>query len=230
MSTRRFQVRLAGVVAAWLAAVAVVSCSILAIRGDLPGVGVPGSGVAQAGGPGSQQSTPVPTAWTETSGEPAPSAAPARAPSQPTASTSPRPPAATLAAESARTGTVQGEAFTSSLGVKVAAHPEAGGGRAVGYIADGDWVRYEQVSLEEVTSVNLTVATPLSGAVIEVRAGTADGPVLGGREAPVTGGWTIYGTMSIPLQVPAKGPLVLTFSGNPDVDLVDVDSLSLVRD
>lgn len=228
MSTRRLRVRLAGVVAAWLAVAAAVSCSILFIRGDLAGVGGSGSGTTQADGPGSQRSAAVPTTWTETAGEPA--TAPARAPSPPAGSTPSRPPAATPSAAPAATGTIQGEAYTSSLGVKVAPHPEASGGRAVGYIEDGDWVRYEQVSLEGVTAVNLTVATPLAGAVIEVRAGAPDGPVLGGRVAPVTGGWATYSTILVPLQVPGEGPLVLTFSGRPDTDLVDVDSLTVVRD
>ncbi|MEW2444720.1 carbohydrate-binding protein [Micromonospora marina] len=127
---------------------------------------------------------------------------------------------------SASPQTVQGESFTSGSGVRVAGHAAAQGGATAGYLNDGDWAGYAQVSTAGRTQFSARVASGTSGGTIEVRSGSPTGALLGSVDVPATGGWTTYRTLSTPLSGTGTGPLHLVFTGGSGF-LLDVDSVTV---
>ncbi|MEV8379116.1 ThuA domain-containing protein [Kribbella sp. NPDC056861] len=121
---------------------------------------------------------------------------------------------------------VEGEAFTSQFGVQVAGHGGASGGQTLGYIDNGDWAGYSQVSTAGKTSFSARISSGGAGGTIRIRSGSATGPVLGTVAVPVTGGWDNFQTVSTTLTGSGSGPLFLTFSGGSG-SLFDVDSFTL---
>ncbi|MGL5867440.1 MAG: carbohydrate-binding protein, partial [Dermatophilaceae bacterium] len=62
------------------------------------------------------------------------------------------------------------------------------------------------------------------------RAGSPDSPALGQRTVPTTKDWETYTILTIPVEKPGEGQLVLTFSGGtPGNDLLDIDSFTVER-
>ncbi|MGC4942009.1 ThuA domain-containing protein [Kribbella sp. DT2] len=121
---------------------------------------------------------------------------------------------------------IQGEAFTSQSGVQVAGHGGASGGQTLGYIDNGDWAGYSQVSTVGRTGFTARISSGGAGGTIRIRSGSAGGPVLGTVAVPVTGGWDNFQTVSTTLNGSGSGPLFLTFSGGSG-SLFDVDHFSL---
>ena len=73
---------------------------------------------------------------------------------------------------------MQGEAYTSSFGVQSAGHSGAVGGQTVGYIENGDWAAYSQVSTAGARQFTARVSSGGAGGRIEVRSGSSTGPHL----------------------------------------------------
>ena len=71
---------------------------------------------------------------------------------------------------------------------KAAAH----GGRAVGYIDNGDWLGFSAVASAGATGFSARVASAGAGGTIEVRAGSATGTLLGSVPVTPTGGWETF--------------------------------------
>ena len=108
---------------------------------------------------------------------------------------------------------VEGEAFTSTGGVQVAAHAPASGGQTAGYINTGDWAGYSTVSTAGLRTFSASVSSAGTGGTITIRSGSQTGTVLGSVAVPVTGGWETFQTVSTTLTGSASGPLFLTFTG-----------------
>ena len=121
---------------------------------------------------------------------------------------------------------IEGEAFSSQSGVQVAPHGGASGGRTLGYIDNGDWAGYSQVSTAGRTSFSARISSGGAGGTLRIRSGSATGTVLGTVAVPVTGGWDNFQTISTTLTASGSGPLFLTFSGGSG-SLFDVDSFTL---
>jgi type 1 glutamine amidotransferase len=121
---------------------------------------------------------------------------------------------------------IEGEAFTSQSGVQVAGHGGASGGQTLGYIDNGDWAGYSQVSTAGATRFSARISSGGAGGTIRIRSGSATGPVLGTVAVPVTGGWDNFQTISTTLTASGTGPLFLTFSGGSG-SLFDIDTFSL---
>ncbi|WP_206685934.1 ThuA domain-containing protein [Kribbella qitaiheensis] len=121
---------------------------------------------------------------------------------------------------------IEGEAFTSQFGVQVAGHGSASGGKTLGYIDNGDWAGYSQVSTAGATRFSARISSGGAGGTIRIRSGSATGPVLGTVAVPVTGGWENFQTVSTTLTASGSGPLFLTFSGGSG-SLFDIDTFSL---
>lgn len=109
--------------------------------------------------------------------------------------------------------TFEGESYTSSSGVQPADHASASGGRTLGYIENGDWAGYAQASLTGTRTFTAKVSSGGSGGTIQVRSGSATGPVLGSLTVPNTGGWENFRTVSTALTGTPTGPVFLTFTG-----------------
>ncbi|MEU0089323.1 ThuA domain-containing protein [Kribbella sp. NPDC006257] len=121
---------------------------------------------------------------------------------------------------------IEGEAFTSQSGVQVAGHNGASGGATLGYIDNGDWAGYSQVSTAGKTTFTARISSAGAGGTIRIRSGSATGPILGSVAVPVTGGWETFQTVSTTLTGSGSGALFLTFSGGSG-SLFDVDTFSL---
>ncbi len=67
-----------------------------------------------------------------------------------------------------------------------------GGGTTVGYIEGGDWLRFDGVALDGITTLTLTYAKEIAGGSVEVRLDDATGTLLGSFAPPTTGGWATW--------------------------------------
>ncbi|MEU5905313.1 ThuA domain-containing protein [Micromonospora sp. NPDC047467] len=126
--------------------------------------------------------------------------------------------------------TVQAEAFSSANGVSAFTKAGANGGQTIGYIDPGDWAAYNGVDLTGVTSFTSRVVSGGAGGTIQVRTGSATGPVLGSVAVPNTGSWTTFANVSTALSGVPSGTqnLYLTFGGS-GTGLFDVDDFTLVK-
>ncbi|MFG3554807.1 ThuA domain-containing protein [Micromonospora sp. NPDC047557] len=128
------------------------------------------------------------------------------------------------------TGTIQAESFSSANGVSAFTKAGANGGQTVGYIDPGDWAAYNGVDLTGVTSFTSRVVSGGAGGTIQVRTGSATGPVLGTVTVPNTGSWTTFANVTTTLSNVPSGTqnLYLTFGGS-GTGLFDVDDFTLVK-
>jgi len=124
-------------------------------------------------------------------------------------------------------GTFQAESFGSASGVQAFAKVGAQGGQTLGYVDPGDWAAYPGVDLTGVTGISARVVSGGPGGTIQVRTGSATGPVLGAVAVPNTGGWSTFADVTAPLSgVPTGTQTVhLTFTGS-GTGLFDVDSFT----
>jgi len=130
------------------------------------------------------------------------------------------------AGEPAGPAPVEAEAFTSQFGTQRAAHAAASGGQTLGHIDNGDWAGYSQVNTAGATNFSARISSGGAGGRIDVRAGSATGPLLGSVAVPVTGGWENFQTVSTTLTGATGGALFLTFTGGAGA-LFDVDQFTL---
>ncbi|MFF8572481.1 ThuA domain-containing protein [Streptomyces sp. NPDC015408] len=127
------------------------------------------------------------------------------------------------------TDRIEAESYTAGSGVQAAPHAGASGGRTLGYIDDGDWVGYANVSTEGARSFSARVSSAGAGGTIEVRSGSATGTLLGSVRVPVTGGWETFTDVSTTLGAAASGSLFLRFTGGSGA-LFDIDTLSVTTE
>lgn len=123
------------------------------------------------------------------------------------------------------TRTVEGEAFSAGSGVQSAGHAAASGGQTLGYVDNGDWVGYATVPTAGAKRFSARVSSAGAGGTIDIRAGSAQGPVLGSVTVPVTGGWESFTTVATNV-TSGQGPLYLSFRGGSGA-LFDVDTLTM---
>jgi hypothetical protein len=83
---------------------------------------------------------------------------------------------------------IAANSFSAQEGVQTAACSE--GGQCIGWIEDGEWVKYSGIDLGERTEqLEIRAASATEGGNIEVRLDTSDGPLLGICHIPNTGDW-----------------------------------------
>jgi glucose/arabinose dehydrogenase len=122
----------------------------------------------------------------------------------------------------------QAEHFgTQSGGVQVANHAAAEGGATVGFIDNNDWISFRPYNLSNATQFTARVASGTIGGTIEVRSGSATGPLHGTATVPNTGGWETYADVTTALTGVPSGPtqLYLVFKGGAG-NLFDVDAFT----
>jgi type 1 glutamine amidotransferase len=126
--------------------------------------------------------------------------------------------------------TIQAESFTSASGVQPFAKAGANNGQTLGFIDPGDWASYGGVDLTGARTLRARVVSGGPGGTMQVRTGSATGPILGSVAVPNTGSWTTFANVQTGLSnVPAGiQTLVLTFTGT-GTGLFDVDDFTLVR-
>jgi len=99
------------------------------------------------------------------------------------------------AAETVVPGRVQAESYAAQSGAQVEGTGDADGGRNVGWLAAGDWLRYDNVP---VTATGLTARVAsdnTAGGSIELHLGSQTGPLLATFPVARTGGWQKWTTV-----------------------------------
>ncbi|WP_117211284.1 carbohydrate-binding protein [Allorhizocola rhizosphaerae] len=140
-----------------------------------------------------------------------------------TAPTSPPPTGGTRDAYSM----IQAESFNAQNGVGVEACSE--GGQNIGHLANGDWVRFDNVNFGSTRPVDFVarVASGAAGGVsglVEVRIDSPTAPPIGSFAIANTGGWQTW--RSVPGNVGAvtgTHTVYLTFSSGQPADFVNVN-------
>ena len=92
-------------------------------------------------------------------------------------------------------GRINAPDYSTRHGVIAVASSE--GGDCLGFIEDGDWACYGAVDFgTNTTQVEFRAASPAGGGVIELRAGTPDGALLGACTVANTGNWQTWQTFT----------------------------------
>jgi hypothetical protein len=97
------------------------------------------------------------------------------------------------------TSTIQAESYSAQSGVQTENTTDTGGGLDVGWIANGDWVQYNNVDFGS-TTLNTFTARIASGAAagvtgnIEVHLDSLNNPSIGSITMSPTGGWQTWTT------------------------------------
>ena len=98
----------------------------------------------------------------------------------------------------AATVTVQAESYAAQSGVQLEATADSGGGQNAAYLAEGDWMRYDGVDLGPAgaLTVQARVASAIGTGRVELRTGSATGPLLTQFTIAATGGWQTWTTLT----------------------------------
>ncbi|WP_344615807.1 DUF1996 domain-containing protein [Dactylosporangium salmoneum] len=106
--------------------------------------------------------------------------------------------------------TVQAEAFAAQSGAQVETTVDTGGGQDVGYLADGDWLRYDGVDLGPAGALSIAARVASAGTggtgTIELRTGSQTGPLLVQFTVAPTGGWQSWATLTATAASHPVGP------------------------
>ena len=86
----------------------------------------------------------------------------------------------------------QAEFFTENNGTQVVTADGASGGKRVGYIDDGDWIKFDPINLTGVDAIGYRVSSGGAGGTITVHKNALDGPVVQTVQVANTGGWDTY--------------------------------------
>ena len=80
---------------------------------------------------------------------------------------------------------------------------DAGAGRNIGFIEDGDYVSFNPVSLKDIRQLNFRVASGGAGGNIEVRLDSPTGQLVGTAAVANTGGWQTWTNVVAAARQPA---------------------------
>ncbi|WP_051760709.1 discoidin domain-containing protein [Herbidospora cretacea] len=119
----------------------------------------------------------------------------------------------------------QAEHYVTLNGPRVVDQAQAEGGKRLGDIQNGEWVRHHAVNLQGITGVKARVSTANAGGVLSFRYDSPTGTEVARITVPNTGGWDNYVELTAPVSAPTgTHDLYLTFSGAAGTAVFDVDS------
>lgn len=132
----------------------------------------------------------------------------------------------------AATVTVQAESYAAQSGVALEATADMGGGQNAAFLADGDWMRFDNVDLG--TAGRLTVSARIASAVgsgtVELRTGSLTGPLLAVIPVAPTGGWQNWATRETEVSSHPTGSQTVfaVLRGTGSGDFVNINWFSFV--
>ncbi|GAA0574217.1 hypothetical protein GCM10010172_68540 [Paractinoplanes ferrugineus] len=132
------------------------------------------------------------------------------------------------AAETVVPGRLQAEAYSAQSGAQPEKTGDADGGRNVGWLASGDWLRYDNVRVG--TTIQARIASDnTAGGTIELRAGSATGALLASIPVTKTGGWQKWTTASATVKQPPADAqsLVAVMKSGQKSDFVNINWFTL---
>ncbi|MEU5563324.1 ricin-type beta-trefoil lectin domain protein [Micromonospora musae] len=120
----------------------------------------------------------------------------------------------------------QAEHYVSLHGPQVINAGGAEGGRRLGDIQNGEYVRHHAVSLKGITGVRARVSSDKAGNTVSFRYDSPTGPEVARLTVPNTGGWDNYTEVSAPVTKPDDNThdLYVVFTGGTGGALLDLDS------
>src|SRR5687768_14888484 len=99
----------------------------------------------------------------------------------------------TVSAQQARaaTVTVQAESYAAQSGVALETTADTGGGQNAAFLANGDWMRFDNVDLGATgrLTVSARIASAAGSGTVELRTAGLNGPLLAVVQTSPTGGW-----------------------------------------
>jgi len=132
------------------------------------------------------------------------------------------------ASETVVPGRLQAEAYSAESGARTQPTSDTDGGRNVGWLAPGDWLRYDHVRLGSTWSARIASDNRTGGA-IEMRLGSPNGRLLATIPVAFTGGWQHWKTVSVPVTSAPTGPqtLVAVMRSGKKADFVNINWFTL---
>ena len=106
------------------------------------------------------------------------------------------------AAETVVPGRLQAEAFSAQSGVQTENTGDTDGGKNVGFLANGDWLRYDDVTIGSTVTARIA-SDNAAGGEIELRVGSPTGSLLTTIPVARTGGWQTWVTKTATVKAPA---------------------------
>ncbi|GAA1264179.1 carbohydrate-binding protein [Sphaerisporangium rubeum] len=125
--------------------------------------------------------------------------------------------------------TIQAENYQAQNGVQVETTTDSGGGQNVSHIANGDWLRFDNVNFGS-TPVTQFVARVASGAaggvsgLVQVRLDSLSNPPIGDFAVGNTGGWQTWRTVPANIaQTTGTHTVYITFTSGQPADFVNLN-------
>ena len=113
------------------------------------------------------------------------------------------------AAESTTPGRLQAEAYAAQSGAKTEGTRDAGGGKDVGWLANGDWLEYRGVTVKGTDLTARIASRNTAGGSVELRLGSTKGTLLGTFRVTSTGDWQKWKTVTAKAASVPSGPQTL---------------------
>ena len=140
--------------------------------------------------------------------------------------------AAASSSAAAATLTLQAESYSAQSGAELETTADTGGGQNVGYLANGDWLRYDNVDFGGAGT--LTLGARLSSdsgttGTIQLRTGSPTGTVLASIPVASTGGWQTWVTKTATAATHPTGAqsLYATMSSVQTANFVNINWFSI---
>ncbi len=128
----------------------------------------------------------------------------------------------------------QAESYNSQSGTQLESTSDTGGGQNVGWIAQGDWLAYDNVDFGDVSAVSVTTRVASASSVtgtLQYRLDSTTGPIIASVPLSSTGGWQSWTSRVTTLSGPATGVhrVYITFTGGGGQDLTNVNWFQFSR-
>ena len=130
-----------------------------------------------------------------------------------------------------RQRTVEAETADDIQGPQVLGSGNASGGKFIGAINHGHFLRFRNIAMDEVSSVTLRIASAGAGGQIEVRLDEPDGELLATTDVAVNGQWEQFYERKVELTKTAGRHDVIIHFVHPNKagGLMNLDSIQFQR-
>lgn len=133
-------------------------------------------------------------------------------------------------------GTIQAESYSAQSGTQTESCTDSGGGQDVGYIANGDWLKYASLDFGSSSPVQFVArlasgaASGVSGAV-QVRIGSTTGTKIAEIDFGNNGGWQNWQTVpaNVTSSVTGVHDVYLVFSSGSSADFVNINWFTFTK-
>jgi hypothetical protein len=133
-------------------------------------------------------------------------------------------------------GTIQAESYSAQSGTQTESCSDSGGGQDVGYIANGDWLKYASLDFgssspaQFVARLASGAASGVSGA-IQVRIGSTTGTKIAEIDFGNNGGWQNWQTVpaNVTSSVTGVHDVYLVFASGSSADFVNINWFTFTK-